>query len=92
MSPLRQLLLRTFRFLTDRAGAVLLGIILLLTVWLGWFLFRTLYQTVIEPTPIDEQSVTSREEKLNITLYEWVTASMDEKRSAPLLPIPDDPF
>ena len=92
MNTLRHLLLKTLRFLTNRAGTVLLGIALLLTVWLGWFLFQTLYQTVIEPRLVDEQSVTSREDKLNITQYERVTTSIDQKRAAPLLPPPEYPF
>lgn len=60
-------------------GAIII-IILIIFIWLIYFIYQNLYQTIINPKPIKSEEIMARQEKINIQLFEEVTKKLEEKR------------
>jgi len=59
---------------------VVIVIIFFVFVWLIYFIFQNLYQTIINPKEIKSEEVIAKEEKINLQLFDDVTKKLENKK------------
>lgn len=51
----------------------------LLTAWLLFFAYQNLYSSIIAPGEIDKSEIIAKQQKVNIKLFNAITAAISEK-------------
>lgn len=79
-------------FLLRHIGYGFAALILGLLIWLGLTFKSHVYDVVISSPPVDEKLIASRQERINLKLFEKITAAITEKQTRQDEPVSRDPF
>lgn len=79
-------------FLKRHIAKELLLVWLGLLIWLSFFLKTNVYDTVVNPKPIDENALATKQEKINLKLYDQITKWIETRTESQDQSVPPDPF
>jgi len=73
---------------------ILYACYVLLAAWLLFFAYQNLYSSIIAPEKIDKSEIIAKRQKVNIELFNLITANINEKatNSAQAINTIPDPF
>jgi hypothetical protein len=56
-------------------------------ILIGLFLKTSVYDVVVSPRPIDDSEISARQQRVNISLFQTISAQYDQKKQTPPLVI-----
>jgi len=70
------------RLLSRHINYVMVVIVVFIGLWLVIFSYRNVYQTVINPPPIDENTIIATRQKVDLVLFETTIDNINKKKQS----------